>query len=179
MSFEPIIVDMEVAENGQVVDMEVAEQIVVNPPASSYIKLAEKEVTASTTSTTMSLVDTLTVDPASDVYTSAKMIIVTVRDKAGKRTGYFYGSDAIFSNPNSANGTTANFVNPARNTYLYGSNGTFSVNNTNNGVYAYDVQSTGNIRIACRYNATSSLTVDGTYKVEVWALVYPNGTPFA
>lgn len=149
----------------------------VKPAA--YIKLAESEVEANTTSTTVSIIDTITIDPASDAYTSANMIFVTVRDKAGKRAGYFYGADAIFSNPNPANGTTSSVTNPARNTYTYSSNSVFAVNNSNNGVYAYDIKSNGEIRIGQRYNSTSSLTVNGTYKVEVYALVYPNGTPFA
>lgn len=149
----------------------------VKPAA--YVKLAEAEYTVNTTSTSVSIIDTITIDPASDAYTSANMIVVTVRDKAGKRAGYFYGADAIFSNPNPANGTTAAVTNPARNTYTYSSGGAFAVNNSGYGVFAYDVQSNGNIRIAQRYHSTSSLTINGTYKVEVYALVYPNGTPFA
>ncbi len=47
------------------------------------------------------------------------------------------------------------------------------------GVYAYSVMNSGNVRIYQRYNATYSLTIDGTYHVEVYKLTYPDGiSPF-
>lgn len=150
----------------------------VKPTA--YVKLAEAEITASTTSTSISTIGEINIDPASDVWTSAYMIFVTVRDKAGKRSGYFLGSDTIFSNPNPANGTTTNITAGARNIYSYTSDGAFALSNGAYGVYAYDINNSGRIRIATRYNSTSSLTINGTYKVEVYALKFPgNVSPFA
>lgn len=176
----PIRVDMEVAESTQAVDMEVAEQVVVNPPATVYTKLVETEVAASTTSTTVTTIKEIDIAPASDAWTSAYMIYIRIRDKAGKRNGYFYGSDAIFSNPHPANGSsTTAFAAPARNTYMCDSNGNYTQNVSANGVFPYDINSSGRIRIASRYNATSSLTINGTYKIEVYALPYPdNVSPF-
>lgn len=147
----------------------------VKPAA--YVKLAEQEYTVNTISTSVSVVGTISIDPT-EVFTSAKMIMVTVRDKAGKRQGYFLGGDAFFANPNPANGTTSSMSNPARTQYLYNSSGTFVVNNSGYGVFAYDLASNGNIRIASRYSSTNSLTINGTYKVEVWALVFPDGSPY-
>lgn len=180
MSFEPIVVDMEVAENEQSFDMEVADQIVVNPPAELYTKLAEAEFTVNTTTGVM--VGNVMVDPASDVWTSAKMIYIRVRDKAGKRNGYFLGTDTFFANPIPANedAQTATPSSALRYTYTYDNDQFAAVPGSSAyGVYAYDINNSGRVRIYARYNATGSLTIDGTYKIEVYALKYPdNVSPF-
>ena len=152
----------------------------VRPP--SYVKIGEKEYAVSTTSTTAALVGGFYVDTASDLWTSAKLIFVAIRDKVGKRSGYFLGSDAIMANPNPQNGSSAiNITNPARLTYRYTSASAFEVGNTTTGygVYVYDINSSGRVRIYSRYNETNSLTIDGTYKVEVYALNWPNGSPLS
>lgn len=146
----------------------------------SYTKLAEQEFTVNTTSTTVSIIGTMSVSPASDLWTSANYIMITVRDKAGKRAGYFVGADAIFSNASAANGTGTSMSNPARIGYTYSSSNVFAISAGNYGVYAYDINSSGNVRIASRYNSTSSMTLNGTYVVTVWALAYaPSTNPFA
>jgi hypothetical protein len=151
----------------------------VKPSGSSYTKLAETEVTVNTTSTSVAIVENINISPATDVWTSAQQIFVSIRDKAGKRNGYFLGADAIFSNANPANESSANAA-PARNTYLYNADGEFVQNNSGYGVFVYDINSSGRIRIGSRFNATSSLTINGTYKIEVYALPYPdNVSPFA
>lgn len=145
----------------------------------SYVKLAEQEFAANTTSTTVSIIGTMSVT-ASDLWTSANYIMVTVRDKAGKRSGYFVGADAIFSNASAANGTGTSMSNPARIGYTYSSSNVFAISAGNYGVYAYDINSSGNVRVATRYNSTSSMTINGTYVVTVWALAFaPNTNPFA
>lgn len=175
MSFEPIVVDVEVEEAEYSFDMEVAEQIVVKPPSNVYTKLAETEVTVNTTSSTVTTVATINIDPASDVWTSAHQIFISIRDKAGKRAGYFYGGDSIISNPLVGSAIT----NIARNTYTYSSAGQFGVSAQGYGVYVYDINRSGRIRIMSRYHQTYSLTIDGTYKIEVYALPYPdNVSPF-
>lgn len=146
----------------------------------SYVKLAEQEFTVNTTSTSVSIIGTFSVSPASDLWTSANYIMVTVRDKAGKRAGYFVGTDAIFANVSAANGTGTSMSNPARIGYTYSESNVFAISAGNYGVYAYDINSSGNVRIASRYNSTSSMTLNGTYVVTVWALQYaPNTNPFA
>lgn len=70
----------------------------VKPSGSSYVKLWEGDYTVSTTST--SAVSQPSISAPSSVWTSAKMIFIAVRDKVGKRAGYYYGGDGIFANPN-------------------------------------------------------------------------------
>lgn len=147
---------------------------------SSYVKLAEKEFTVNTTSTSVSIIGSISISPTSDLWTSANYIFITVRDKAGKRAGYFVGADAIFSNASAANGTGTSMSNPARIGYTYSSSNVFAISAGNYGVYPYDINSSGDVRIATRYNSTSSMTVNGTYVVTVWALQFaPNANPFA
>lgn len=150
------------------------------PDGSSYVKLGSGEFAANTTSTTAISLGEINVT-ASDLWTSAKMILVTVRDKAGKRAGYFLGTDAIFANPNPKNGSSTSLItNPTRLLYRVSSDNDYEVYNgtTVYGVYAYDINDSGRVRIYARYNSTYSYTINGTFLVEVWALDYPNGTPF-
>lgn len=53
---------------------------------------------------------------------------------------------------------------------VYGSGG-----GTGFGVFPYDITSAGRIRIYTRYNSTNSTTIDGTYKVEIYSLDWPDG----
>lgn len=43
------------------------------------------------------------------------------------------------------------------------------------GVYAYSISSAGKILIYSRYNSTNTLTIDGTYLIEVYKLTLPTG----
>lgn len=145
---------------------------------SSYVKIGEVDVSTSSSSTTATLVGSFTVDTPSELWTSAKLIFVSVRDKAGKRNGYFYGTDAWFSNPIPVNQGTANaFTVPARLIYACDSDGKMLVNSSNYGVYPYDVGRTGTIRIYVRYQSSYTLTINGTYHVEVYALSWPDSSP--
>jgi hypothetical protein len=60
-------------------------------------------------------------------------------------------------------------------------NGAYSATPTSgtggNGVYADALYPDGRIRICKRYNKTSSFTIDGTYKVEVYLLDPAGGVP--
>lgn len=176
----PIHVDMEVAESEQAFDMEVIEQIIVNP--TSYTKLAEAEFTVNTTSTSATSVGEINISPASDLWRSDAIILVSVRDKAGKRNGYFLGCDIYFTNPIPANsGSETNIVSGsvARVLYNVSSSGDYVQVSQAYGVFPYDINSSGRVRIYSRYHSTYSLTINGTYKVEVWALKYPNNvSPF-
>lgn len=150
----------------------------VKPSGSSYVKIGEADFSASSSSTTATLVDSFTVDTPSELWTSAKLIYVSIRDKAGKRNGYFYGTDTWFSNPVPINQGTANvFTVPARLIYACDSDGKMLVNSSNYGVYPYDVGRTGTIRIYVRYQSSYTLTINGTYHVEVYALSWPDSSP--
>lgn len=47
------------------------------------------------------------------------------------------------------------------------------------GLYGYTITSAGEIDIRVKYSSSYSLTIDGTYVVEVYLLDWPNGiSPF-
>lgn len=158
--------------------------VTVNVPsggASSWTKVAETSYQVSTTSTSAATVDTWATGH-SELWTSDKIVYVRVRDTAGKRTSYFYGSDTFFINHGMANGTSASsyangmrqifYVNPDGDYGTYASSGTGGY-----GVYPDTFYSDGRIRIRRRYNANYSLTINGTYKIEVYLLDPPTGAP--
>lgn len=148
------------------------------PSGSSYVKIGEADFSTSSSSTTATQVGSFTVDTPSELWTSAKLIFISVRDKAGKRNGYFYGTDAWFSNPIPVNQGTANvFTVPARLIYACDADGKMLVNSSNYGVYPYDVGRTGTIRIYVRYQSAYTLTINGNYHVEVYALSWPDSSP--
>jgi hypothetical protein len=49
---------------------------------------------------------------------------------------------------------------------------------TGYGVYGYSISSAGVVTIQRRYNSNYSLTINGTYTIEVWALDYGPGKIF-
>lgn len=147
------------------------------PSGSSYTLLGETELTLNTTNTTAVLVGQIDVTIA-DSWTPNDVIYVSIRDKAGKRSGYCLGSDAWFVNANAANSTQSNFSTAARLIYTY-DNGIYSVAATGYGVYAGYISPNGFVTVYTRYNATLG-TINGTYKVEVYKLPFSNsGSPYA
>ena len=154
----------------------------VAPTASSYTLLGSHEFTVSTTSTSAASVGTFTVPTT--VWTKDKAIYVCIRDKAGKRAGYFYGTDNWFINLNVQTGSTSAFTAGLRYIRRYSSSSVFGQTQTSSttgyGVYAYSIAKNGTIAVYSRYNSTYSLTINGTYVVEVYTLDLPGGTsPFA
>ena len=145
------------------------------PSGTSYVKIGEADYTLSTSSTSATSQPALSV--SSSVWTSAKMIFITVRDKAGKRAGYYYGSDFIFMNPNPSNGSTSEFGDGGRFAYTCDSSSKMHTYSGQYGLYAYSIGSSGSIRMYSRYNSTYTLTIDGTYHVEVYALSWPDSSP--
>lgn len=143
---------------------------------SAWTKLGEIDLTVSSTSTSAASAGQLTLPEA---WTKAKMIYVRVRDKAGKRAGYFYGSDSFFINYNLANGSTSAITTAGRLIHRYSTSSQWAcyvgATTTGYGVYGYDISSSGRVRIYRRYNSNYSLTIDGTYHCEVYALDWPDG----
>lgn len=149
----------------------------------SWTKIAETSYQVSTTNTTVATVATWATGH-SELWTSDKIVYVRVRDTAGKRAKYFYGTDTFFTNIRPVNNvstitdesggiilnvwvvTTANLY---RQRYGYGSSGY--------GVFPSRFYSDGNIIISSRYHSSYSLTVNGTYSVEVYLLDPPTGAP--
>ena len=161
-------------------------EVTVNVPssaASSWTKVAETSYQVSTTSATAATVDTWATGH-SELWTSDKIVYVRVRDTAGKRAGYFYGVDAWFlnrypKNPNLSTYTTNTDL--VYQIWRVNSDGNYEFRygyvTTGYGVYPDRISSNGDIRIRRRYSSSDSLTVNGTYKVEVYLLDPPTGAP--
>lgn len=141
----------------------------------SWTKLGETTLTVNTTSTTAGSAGQLTL---SEAWTKAKIIYVRIRDTQGKRNGYFYGSDTFYENYVAANGATQALTAAGRLIHRY-NNDAYTSYSGSYGVYGYDLNTSGRLRIYRRYSSTYSLTINSTYKVEVYALDYPDGvSPF-
>lgn len=150
--------------------------------SSSWTKVAETsyQVTYSSTSATT---HATWATGHSEIWTSDKIVYIRIRDTAGKRNGYFYGSDTFFMNmypasnitpTNASNGIITNIWNVNSNG-IYGQ--IYGYGSTGYGVYASTVYRDGMIGIRKRYNSSYSGTVNGTYKVEVYLLDPPTGAP--
>lgn len=141
-----------------------------------FTLLASTELTVNTTST--SAASAGTVSAGTDAWTKDKIIYVRIRDKAGKRAGYFYGSDAYFINFQAANESTTTLTQAAKLIHRYSSSNAWTTYCTGTtagyGVYGYSITSDGTVNIYHRYNSTYSLTIDGTYTVEVYSLDFPD-----
>lgn len=152
--------------------------------SSAWTKVAETTYTVNTSSTQAGTVATwATRHP--EIWTSNKIVYVRIRDTAGKRAGRFYGVDAFFMNmyPENGSGTSAS-NGILTNIWSYTSNGAFAWRygyaTTGYGVYPDTIYSDGRIRIRRRYNSSYSLTINATYKVEVYLLDPADGVlPFA
>ena len=142
---------------------------------SSWTLLASQDFTAETTSTSQTNIGTISC--GSGAFVAGDFIYVRVRDKAGKRAGYFYGTDNFYANVNAANGSTSNFSVSAKYTHRVNSSGNYATYASNSayGVYSLGISSSGNITIASKYSASNSLTINGTYAVEVYKLTLANG----
>ena len=151
--------------------------------SSAWTKVAETSYQVSTTSTSMVTVATWETGH-SEIWTSDKILYIRVRDTAGKRAGYFYGSDTFFINPYPANGGGSVSLSVGMRAILYyTSEGKYPTTNYTNsgstsyGVFADTIYNDGEIRIRRRYSSTYSLTINGTYKVEVYLLDPAGGVP--
>ena len=136
--------------------------------------LASEEFAVNTSSTSESSVGTVTVP---DGWSKDFIIYVKVRDKAGKRNGYFLGSDNFAINCYAANGTTSN-PTPVRICDGVDAGGKFMQSTSVYGVYlsAYSKVSgknDGTATIKAKYNSTYG-TINGTFVVEVYALSWPH-----
>lgn len=152
-------------------------ELVVNVPSSSgssWELITSQTLTGvSTTSTSAASAGTIALGSAA--FTKDDIIWVHVRDTAGKRAGYFYGSDAIFVNANKANGSTSTFTAPGVTTIRYSTSSQFASYTGAYGVWGYSITSGGSLTVRKRYNSSYSLTVNGDYKVDVYKLTPPTG----
>lgn len=137
---------------------------------SSWTKIGEAEIQVSTTNSQPVLQSTIQLD---NVWTDSNIIYVRIRDKAGKRAGYFLGTDTFFINYKAANGDESEMSNAGRIIHKY--NGVYeqSVGNTY-GVYPFSISPDGSVKIYSRYEIGYSRRINGTYKIEVFKLRYPD-----
>lgn len=142
---------------------------------SSWTHVKTAELSVSTTSTSAASAGTIAC--GSSICTEDKIIYVRIRDKAGKRAGHFVGSDAYFMNYNKANGSTSAFNVPAVLCHRYTTASQHAGTAGQYGVYGYSISNSGTLTIRRRYNSSYSLTIDGTYVVDVFILDYPSGYP--
>ena len=128
------------------------------------------QLTVNTTSTSAASAGTIAL--GSSAYTKDKIIYVRIRDKEGKRNGYFYGSDTYFMNYWKANGATTTLSVVAQCHYRYNNNALAATAGAY-GVYGYSINSSGTLTIRRRYNSTNTLTINSTYLVDVYELTPP------
>lgn len=161
-------------------------EVTVNVPssaASSWTKVAETTYQVSATNTSAKTVATWATGH-SEIWTSDKILYIRIRDTAGKRTGYFYGVDAWVINRYPKNPSLSAYAQSSDLVYQIwrvDSNGEYAYrygyNSQGYGVYPDTIYKNGSILIRNRYSSSYSLTINGTYKVEVYLLDPPTGAP--
>ena len=139
---------------------------------SSWTKIGNTtELAVNTTSTSAASAGTVAL--GSGHFTKDKIIYVRIRDKSGKRNGYFYGSDSFFMNWRNANGSTSTLSACAQEYYRCNSDGTLTGTSGAYGVYGYSLTTDGTLTIRRRYNSTNTLTINSTYLIDVYELTPP------
>ena len=139
---------------------------------SAWTLLATATLTVNTTSTSAASAGTVSCGTAA--FTADKLIYVRIRDKAGKRAGYFYGSDTLFWGFTKANNTTTTNTYAARSGYGYNSSSQWLSASTSYGVYGYSIDSTGKLTVRRRYNSSYG-TINGNFLVQVYSIDFPDG----
>lgn len=144
----------------------------------SYELLGQTSLNVNTTSTSATVIHTFNFPSA---WTYQKILYVRVRRTEVPSSGYFYGSDTWFINGGAFNGSTNEQTSGLRTLYKVNASQKWgSSTNMAYGVYPRGVSPNGDVAISSRYSSMSSGTLNGTFKVEVYLLNWPdNVTPFA
>lgn len=155
-----------------------------NAQKTSYNLIRSVDFSVNTSSTSAATATTIAL--TSDEYTSAKILVVQVRDKAGKRKGYFLGSDSYFMNYYKANNGTTTLTYAGRIIHYVNSSGSYQQypqgTSSGYGVYGYSISSSGSLIIRSRYSSNYSLTINGTFNAKVYTLDYTldsGGNPYS
>lgn len=134
---------------------------------STWQLVGSGEFEVNTTSTSAIEIGTVATDPS--VYTDEKIVYIQIRDKAGKRDGYYYGSDCFIEKKTQTSPAGFTFrVQSGSTQYYVGAYG----------LYPTQINSFGVVKISAKYNSTYSSTIDGTYAVNIYLLDYPANPPF-
>jgi len=148
----------------------------VSGGGSGFELIASDEFEVSTTSTAAISVGTVTI-PSGKI-TDKKIVYVIIRDKAAPRANHFYGSDSIcYSYMSLSSGLN---TSPAvRLRIVCNATGSISIigesSTTKNGVYVDTIDPTS-VVIKAKYNSSNSLTIDGTFEVNVYTADFPNNS---
>lgn len=144
----------------------------------SYTLLATHDYNVSTTSTSLVEVDAW--DCGQTLWQQDKIIYVRVRDKAGKRNGYFYGTDAIYFLTSAYDGGSLTSATPNTTIcYKADENGVIKGVPNSCGIWGQTITNENVLSVKVKYNAVNGGTIDGTYTVDIYALNWPDGlSPF-
>lgn len=146
----------------------------------SYTLLATEEYQVTTTSSGVSQVAYLNI--GTEGITKDKILYVRIRDKAGKRPGYFLGTDCFYINHRKANGSSTSINTAGKILLRYSDSsqyGIYCFGTNGYGVFPSALEQDGRLQICTAYDSFYSLKVDGTYKVDVYLLDFPDGvSPF-
>lgn len=149
---------------------------------SNWELLASAEVTLNVTSTsTQNLVARLDIDKEI-LKTNTYYLFSRVRDTAGKRPGYWVGSDQLLISTKTGTGASWTIGSESASigyiTYKCSSSGAVqaSVLSAKYGLWLNTATPTFNkLSYSGRYDASGTLTINGTYSIEVYKLTLPDG----
>lgn len=146
----------------------------------SYTLLATEEYQVKTTSSGVSQIAYINI--GTEGITKDKILYVRIRDKAGKRPGYFLGTDSFYINHRKANGSSTSTNSAGKILLRYSDSnqyGIYCFGSSGYGVFPGSLEQDGRLEICSAYDSFYSLKVDGTYKVDVYLLDFPDGvSPF-
>lgn len=133
-----------------------------------------------TTSTSATDVDVVSFDPPIELEAN-DILWWQIKDKAGKRAGYFYESNGIYLNTRKANQPeTIGNLSSVATSISVDANGDYTYSTTAAGVYPSSIETDykcqwaiTKITIKKRYNSSASRTVDGTYIAKLYKLKCP------
>lgn len=118
------------------------------------------------------------------------IVFITIRDNAGPRAGYAYGSDSFITGLYKASANAGAIQYFDRTFYLTDSSGYFTsatrtgtyprsiTSSVGYGVYVKEIGVNGSVTVACKYQSAWG-TIDGTYSIKVYKMPWPTGlNPF-
>lgn len=164
-----------ITANGTGIDVASYASVDVAVPSAGSWQLIASQTLTGVTQTSTSAQAAGTIALGSAAATKDAIIWVHIRDTAGPRAGYFFGSDAIFVNALKANGSTSSFTSPGVETIRYSTSSQYAGYTGAYGVYGYSIANSGTLTVRKRYNSNYSLTINGDYKVDVYKLTPPSG----
>lgn len=183
--FNPPPTVLDITENGEY-STNFFDEVLVNVEggggSGDYTLIASTEVEVTSTTSSASLVTSFSVP---DIHTADAIIYVRIRDKAGKRNGYFYGSDTFAVDLPMANGSKSLLNYIGRVMYeiqnsgipYYNTNTVTSTSSGGTGVFVSAITggSSPSVNISKKNATVSGVQVNGVFTVEVYHLKWAGG----